>query len=255
MRSHAFPDGVIINGDGTCHELMYDIVSWVGRVPLIIADPPYGNVLDVKWDRVEEAATEFAAWMYRWTRNWEIMALQDGGAFYVWGGIGIPGFRPFFHYVPMVEGRSGLTLSNLITWSKRRAYGVQHNYLFTREECAFFIKGDPKKPRTFNVPYTDELRGYEGYNKKYPARSPYKRRTNVWTDITEVMRGKVHPAQKPKGVIKVPILTHTKMGEWVIDPFAGSGTTGLAARDAGRNFILIEKDEAEYEKAIRRLEG
>ena len=47
-------------------------------------------------------------------------------------------------------------MSNIITWSKKRAYGVQHNYLQTREDLLYLVKGDIKKPTTFNVPYLDE---------------------------------------------------------------------------------------------------
>lgn len=252
--SRSFDDGIVICGDGTDPDLIAEVVAVTGRVPLISTDPPYGRVLDEEWDQTDLTDEEFANWMLRWTRAWEERALQDAAAFYVWGGVGVVGFRPFFKYISLVEGETGLRLANLITWSKKRAYGVQHNYLFTREELAYFCKGDPKKPRCFNVPLLDELRGYAGYNKKYPARSEFKRRTNVWTDVTEVMRGKLHPAQKAQRVIEIPIEVHTQPGEWVIDPFAGSGTMGLAARRLGRRFVLIEKDESHFETIVRRLD-
>lgn len=88
---------------------------------------------------------------------------------------------------------------------------------------------------------------------KYPAKSEYKRRTNVWMDITEILRGKLHTAQKPERLHEIIIETHTKPGEWVLDPFAGSGTTGLAARKLGRKFILVEADRKSFELCLRRL--
>jgi DNA modification methylase len=105
----------------------------------------------------------------------------------------------------------------------------------------------------FNIPLLDTKRGYAGYNKKYPAKSEFYRRTNVWMDVTEIMRGKVHPTQKAQRVIEIPIEVHTNPGEWVIDPFAGSGATGHAARKLGRKFVLIEKDEEMFNSMVQSL--
>jgi DNA modification methylase len=259
--------------DDSTHEATIDAAARLagGKVPLVIADPPYGNILRAGWDRTALGADEFARWMLRWTFQWS-RALLDGAAFYVWGGIGLPGFRPFLRYLLMVEEHFddpgwaynqhrpefaiGLKLANLITWKKRRAYGVQHNYLFTREELAYFTKGDDiKRPRCFNVPLLEEKRGYAGYNPKYPAKSEHYRRSNVWADVTEVMRGKLHPAQKAQRVMEITIEVHTQPGEWVIDPFAGSGTTALAARKLGRRFVVVEKDEATFDGMLARLRG
>lgn len=240
-------------GDSTTLETLELALSLAGgRVPLIIADPPYGNVLTDAWDRWAGDDAHMARWMCSWTHLWRAALLPDA-AFYVWGGIGTPGFRPFFRYLVEVE-RPDLRLANLITWKKRRAYGVQHNYLFTREECAYLINGpDVRRPRCFNVPLLAERRGYVGYDPAHPARSEFLRRTNVWTDVTEVMRGKLHPAQKPDRVLEVPIEVHTLSGECVIDVFAGSGTTARAARRLGRRFVVIERDEATFESLVERL--
>lgn len=253
MRVKDLGDGYAILGDGADHRLMHDVRRFIGRASLIIADPPYGNIVKDRWDKVTTSDECYAYWMYVWTRNWEMINLAQGGAFYVWGGIGRPGFRPFWKYVTKVEEQSGLNLANLLTWGKRRGYGIQHNYLFTREECAYFCKGDIKKPRCFNVPHLTVERGYEGFNKKYPAKSKFKRRTNVWSDVTEILRGKVHPTQKAARVIEIPIEVHTQPGEWVIDPFAGSFTTAHAARRLGRRFVVIENDEKCFDEAVERL--
>ena len=203
-----------------------------GQFPLIIADPPYGGIVHEKWDEVT-CYDELAKAIER--------LLPDGGTAYVWGGIGKPGNRPFFKWLSEVESKTGLTLHNLITWSKKRAYGTQFNYLFTREECAMLVKGD--RPRTFNVPLLEELRGYAGYDPKYPAKSEFKRRTNVWTDITELFRGKIHIAEKPSKLAEIMISVSSQPGESVLDPFAGSGSTGVAAEKLGRPYVLVEKSD------------
>jgi DNA modification methylase len=144
-----------------------------------------------------------------------------------------------------------MTLRNLITWKKRRAYGKKDDYLFVREECAWLVNGD--KPKTFNIPLLDQERGYAGYNKDYPAKSKYLRLTDVWTHINEIFKGKQHIAQKPEQLAQIMIKTHTKKGDTVMDPFAGSGSTGLAARKMDRQFILIERDPGNFQIICKRL--
>jgi len=254
MRVETFPDGFAIQGDSTSPEVRTRVKDLAGPFPLILTDPPYGNIVEEDWDAATDTAS-FVAWMLDWTNVWSEQ-LEPNGAFYIWGGIGRPEFRPFFQFLSEVENKTSLKIANLITWGKKRAYGVQHNYLFTREECAYLIKGDDiKKPRCFNVPLLEELRGYDGYDPKHPAKSPYKRRTNVWTDVTEILRGKIHPTQKAQRIIEIPIEVHTRVGEWVLDPFAGYGTTAFAARKLKRKFVVIERDGHYFEAIIKRLQG
>ena len=65
---------------------------------------------------------------------------------------------------------------------------------------------------------------------------------------------KLHPTEKPVDLIQFLIEKSSNEGEVVLDCFAGSGTTGVAARAAGRNFILMEKDEKYFEVCTERLE-
>jgi DNA modification methylase len=252
MIIEQFADGYVILGDSTTQEAVDLVKNIAGKITLIVTDPPYGNIVSEKWDRVSKDDNKFAKWMFEWTELWSNV-LIDGGAFYVWGGLGKPKFRPFFKYLLNVEESGILELSNVITWSKKRAYGVKTNYLWTREECAYFVKGNSKHPAIFNIPLLNVERGYAGYNKKYPAKSKYLRRTNVWSDITELFKNKDHPTQKQQRVIEIPIETHTNLNDWVVDPFGGAGTTAFAARKLGRKFIIFEKDEKYFNSIVKNL--
>jgi DNA modification methylase len=214
-----------------------DVFSLSGsglKFPLILADSPYGNIVSDDWDQ---------KWDYTDYIKLAKLAeelLEDGGAFYAWGGIGKPHKRHFFKFLSEVEDQTGLTLHNLITWSKRRGYGTRSNYLFTREECAFLIKG--KRPKTFNVPYLTEKRVGKGWNPNYPALSEYKRRTNVWTE-PELLMGKRHVCEKPHIVNEIPISVHTQPGDFILDLFSGSGSASETAKSLGRKFIAVEMDK------------
>lgn len=253
MKIEKIGESYAICADGAHEQTIEAVEKLTGKLPLIVTDPPYGNVLSDAWDVWQDDAASFQSWMMNWTKRWASTLLPNA-AFYVWGGIGAPNFRPFFRYLSSVEEETSLKIANLITWKKKRAYGVKHNYLFTREECVYLFNGDDiKQPRCFNIPLLEAKRGYAGYNEKYPAKSEFYRRTNVWSDITEVMRGKVHSAQKAQRVIEIPIEVHTHQNEWVVDPFAGSGTLGHAALKLGRRFVVIEKDEKTFQALVERL--
>lgn len=202
------------------------------QIDLVVTDPPYGGMLAEGWDR--------KSYYYAIQLLLEKL-LKPGGTAYVWGGIGTPGNRPFFKWLSTVESSGILTLYNVITWRKRRAYGKKDDYLFTREECAMLVKGE--KPKTFNIPLLDEKRGYAGYNADYPAKSEFLRRTNVWTDVTELFKGKIHPAEKPSRLAEIMIETSSNPDDLVVDFFAGSGSTGVAAQKLNRRCILIEQSD------------
>lgn len=257
-----FEDGIAIRGTFPDPRVLSLIEGAAGKLPLTIADPPYGNIVNEAWDKVGDDDREFCRWMIDWTRAIEGMSLP-GSALYVWGGVGLPRdvkkkkppFRPFLRYLVDVEHETGYQLSTPITWKKKRAYGIQWGYLFTREEVAYLVLGDHKKPLKFTVPLLDVKRGYEGYNEKYPAKSEFLRRTNVWDDVTEILRDKIHVNQKPDRLMEIPIEIHTEPGEWVLDPFAGSGTTAIAARKLGRRFVIVEQDPENFDKIVARLRG
>ena len=70
-----------------------------------------------------------------------------------------------------------------------------------------------------------------------------------------VERGTVHPTQKPVALMEYLIKTYTNEGETVLDFTMGSGTTGVAARNLGRQFIGIEMDDHYFDVAKRRILG
>ena len=64
----------------------------------------------------------------------------------------------------------------------------------------------------------------------------------------------IHPTEKPVGLLTGLITSVTKPGDLILDPFAGSGSTLVAAKKTGRRFIGIELDDEFFEKAQRRVE-
>lgn len=69
----------------------------------------------------------------------------------------------------------------------------------------------------------------------------------------DTQKNRYHPTQKPLALMEYLIKTYTKEGDTVFDPFMGSGTTGLACKNLGREFIGIEMDEKYFFVAQERL--
>ena len=84
-----------------------------------------------------------------------------------------------------------------------------------------------------------------------------KQMKDVWmgslTKRSEKKEGK-HPTQKPEYLLERIVLASTEVGQVILDPFCGSGTTGVEAMRLGRKFIGIEVNEEYMEISKRRLE-
>jgi len=108
----------------------------------------------------------------------------------------------------------------------RKHYGSNARFLSYRHESAYLLaKGRPPLPAS---PVPDVLDWQYSGNR-------------------------LHPTQKPVGILKPLIAAFTQPGGVVLDPFAGSGSTLLAARELGRRFIGIELDQQHHRTASSRL--
>lgn len=85
----------------------------------------------------------------------------------------------------------------------------------------------------------------DSYNYKYP--------NTIIETIGDQLQELQHPTQKPVALFEYLIKTYTNKGDLVLDNCAGSGTTGVACKNLGRNFILIEKEKKYCEIAKQRL--
>ena len=99
--------------------------------------------------------------------------------------------------------------------------------------------------------------GFAGFNPVlFYGKDPRDGRgqTSVATTLTEKASTDEHPCAKPLGAMKWMVSKGALVGESILDPFMGSGTTGVAAIQLGRSFIGIEREERYFEIACRRIE-
>lgn len=158
---------------------------------------------------------------------------------------------------------TGWTLQNLIVWKKKSsAVPCSNKFGMQYQVIAFAVKG--KKPRVFN-----RLRVFPPLPPNYKMeRTNGIYLTDVWDDIRELTSGyfagdealrkengeRFHKQQSPIALLLRIILSSTKIGDTVLDPFAGTGTTLVVAEQLGRISIGIEIDKDNVECIKHRLE-
>jgi DNA modification methylase len=224
----------------------------VDAVDLFVIDPPYGQIVSESYDKVSvDRCVEILYELLEWAAK----GAKQGSTMYLFGAVGKKKIRPFFKFLSEFEQSSKWQMQNFITWKKRRGYGTQYNYLFTREEIAFLIY-DSDKPAYFSVPYLAEERSAAWHrrlrNCVYKPKKNNYRRSNVFTDINELFRnqhkGLRHfcVAEKPTKLYDVLIETSCPLGGLVVDPMSGSGTTAVVCNSLGR-------EEQIFSVAKRRL--
>lgn len=232
-----------------------DAIDFAGRIPdgcidLLAIDPPFYGIVAEEWDNQWSNVAEFVAWFAAILRAFK-PKMKPRGSLVFFGGIGKHGERALFNSMDAIEGENLYTFRNLITWKKRRAYGKSHDYLFCREEIAWYSVSSARTEVTFNIPLLNEKRGYAGFNPKYQAKSEFKRVSNVWDDIPELMRPE-RTCQKPLPLMDRIIQTHSNPGDLVVDCFTGWGATGVSAVQNGRDFLGCEKGSRKEHDAAQR---
>ena len=206
-------------------------------VDVIFADPPYflsnggmtcsgGKAVSVDkgdWDKVAtlEAKHDFNLKWLGLCRN----VLKPNGTIWVSGT-----FHNIYS-VGMALEQTGFKIMNNITWQKTNPPpNLSCRYFTHSTETILWAKKNPAAKHFFNYALMKELNGG-------------KQMKDVWTGTLTPQREKTfgkHPTQKPLYLLKRILLASTREGDLVLDPFCGSGTTGVACKLLGRKFIGID---------------
>lgn len=231
----------LYNGD--CLEIMQEIPA--KSIDMILCDLPYGTT-DCKWDQ----PLPFPLLWEQYNR-----VIKENGA------IALFSVQPF---------TTKLIHSNLKHfrycwyWKKNNATGapfakvqplrcIEDICIFYKKKPVYnpqgLIKLDKPKSRgkTFSNVYT--MRG----KQKPQQYTNYPKHLIEFKNEAASNKNRLHPTQKPVALLEYLIKTYTNEGEIVLDNCAGSGSTGVAALNTGRQFIGIEKDEHYFNIAQERL--
>ncbi len=237
-----------------------DLLMGDDKAVLAVHDPPYNLAL---FER--RTVSEFIAWCVKWIANTE-RVLKDDSALYIWlGADQRDGFQPLPDFMMMMRDTS-FNSRSFITMRNQRGYGTQKNWMAVRQELLYYTRGNP----VFNIQaeYTDIPKILKGYYKEVSgeitenlqrSRSDTIRAGNVWVDVQQVfyrLEENVSGcyAQKPLKSLERIIQASSSEHNLVIDFFAHSGTTLLAAEILNRRCSTADIDPVFCELTIRRLE-
>jgi site-specific DNA-methyltransferase (adenine-specific) len=207
-------------------------------IDLICIDPPYEiSYLGEEWD---------AFGLY-----WEELFTQYKRILKPTGNLII--FQGWSNVCNTISiGNNYFTLKNWIIYDRIKGRGTTKNVVSTREDILWYTLSDDP---TYNKIPSTIIKKTRGLGEKNG--NPYRAMSNVWTDISPIVpwskERNAHPTQKPIKLMERIVTMFSNEGDTVLDCFAGSGTTLVAAKNLNRNYIGIEREQSYYDIIMSRL--
>ena len=237
---------------GNCCEILSELTE---DTDLTFLDPPFNQQKD--YSSYNDNLPENEYWeMMRGVCSQVFQLSSDGAAIYFMQR------EKNSENVLRILRETGWTFQNLIIWKKMTsAVPGQMRYGKSFQIIVFATKG--KKPRLFNRLRVDppllKNHKYERENGVFV--------TDIWDDIRELTSGyfagdeairnengeRLHKQQSPIALLLRIILSSSNAGDCILDPFAGTGTTAVVAKQLNRNSINIEIDSLNAENIENRL--
>lgn len=232
----------LVHGD--CLEVMLSIPS--GSVDLVCCDMPYGTT-QCKWDSVIDLQA-------LWAEYWRVCKPNAAVV--------------LFSQTPFDKVLGVSNLKNLkyeIIWEKTSATGhlnAKKMPMKAHENILVFYKklptynpqktqGHTRKTSKTGKKYDSDCYGDESNKPFYDSTERYPRSVQIFPTDKQTL--KLHPTQKPVALMEWLIKTYSNEGETVLDNTMGSGTTGVACKNTGREFIGIELDSEYFDIASNRI--
>lgn len=244
------PDANWALGCGDCVEWMEEIARKGFRFDCAFADPPYflsnggisvqsGRQVCVDkgdWDKSHGGEAD-AAFARRWLEALRRI-LKPSGTVWISGT-----HHNTFQTANALAGL-GYKILNVVVWQKTNPPPNLSCRCFTHSaEFVIWARRETGTPHHFDYSLMRKLAGGKQMRDVWPLAA-----IGRW----EKTFGK-HPTQKPLSLLVRILLASTRAGEWVLDPFAGSCTTGIAARLLGRKFFGIDQSAAFLELGVKRF--
>jgi site-specific DNA-methyltransferase (adenine-specific) len=247
---------------GDCLELLNELPAQ--SVDLVFADPPYllsnggttcssGKRVSVdkgKWDASAGLAADHE-WNVTWLRACQ-RVLKPSGT--IW----VSGTHHVIFSIGFAMQQLGFHLLNTITWFKPNASPNLACRFFTHStELLLWASPARLKPLPHTFHYRDMKADNSGKQMRDLWHVPDGNGDQiVWSLPTPPKSEKRvgrHPTQKPRALLDRIVRAASSPGDVVLDPFNGSGTTGVAAIGAGRRYVGIDIDKSYLELTRRRL--
>lgn len=255
MKSVAekLPLDQILRGD--CIELLASLPA--ASVDLVFADPPYNLQLSqelyrpnqTKVDAVNDGWDKFDSFVEydEFTRKWLAgcqRVLKNTGTIWVIGS-----YHNIYRVGAIMQDL-GFWILNDVVWIKNNPMPNFRGVRFTNaHETLIWAQKKQGGKYTFNHQTMKAL------NDDLQMRSDWTLPLATGKERVKSNGIKAHSTQKPEALLYRVLLSSTNPGDFVLDPFFGSGTTGAVAKKLGRHFIGIERDAKYIQVAERRIKA
>lgn len=226
-------------------------------VDLIFADPPYNLQLSDPLYRPNQSKVDgvFDEWdkfdslkeYDKFTKKWLLSCkrvLKDNGAIWVIGS-----YHNIYRVGKIMQD-VGFWFLNDILWVKTNPMPNFKGTRFTNAHETLLWASKDK-----SACYTFHYKAMKAYNDDIQMRSDWYIPICNGKERIKVNGQKAHSTQKPVELLSRVILSTSNLGDTILDPFMGSGTTGAVAKKLGRNFIGIEKEQLYVDVATKRIES
>lgn len=227
-------------------------------VDLLFIDPPYNlskNFSGLNFKKMND--DEYEKWIESWLTPLIRTLKNDASVYFCsdWQSSNAS-LRVLSKY---------LIVRNRITWEREKGRGAKKNWKNSSEDIWFctvsnkykFNLDAVKLRRNVLAPYKVNSKPKDwNENNGYKFRDTYP--SNIWTDITipfwSMPENTDHPTQKPEKLLAKIILASSDKGNFIFDPFLGSGTAAVTAKKLGRKFCGIEINKDYCLLTLKRLE-
>ncbi len=219
-------------------------------IDMIFADPPYflsnggmtchaGKAVSVnkgEWD-ISKGIEETHAFNLKWLKACQDVLTENGT---IW----VSGTSHVIYSIGFAMQQLGYKILNDIAWDKiNPPPNLSCRYFTHATETILWAAKNKQSKHCFNYDLMKKMNNNKQMKSIWPILSPRQE---------EKIFGK-HPTQKPLELLERIIQASTQKGDVVLDPFSGSGTTGLAAQNLGRNYIGIELEKDYLDLSIKRF--
>lgn len=253
LRVPSLPLNQILSGN--CIEILNSLPE--NSVDLVFADPPYNlqlqrdlyrpdlskvDAVNNQWDKFSSFATydQFTTeWLHAARR-----VLKENGTIWVIGS-----YHNIYR-VGAIMQNLGFWILNDVIWLKTNPMPNFRGVRFTNAHETMIWAQKKKGSR-----YTFNHKAMKALNDDLQMRSDWTIPLATGKERIKSNGTKAHPTQKPEGLLYRVLLSSTNVGDVVLDPFFGSGTTGAVAKKLGRNFIGIERDRKYIKVAQKRIDA
>lgn len=236
--------GKIIQGD--CLEVMKSIPDQ--SIDLILTDLPYGVTrnpwdsvipIELLWVQYKRVAKPNAAIILHGQDKFSAMLMLSNPKMHRYNLIWQKTSPTGFYNAKKMPLRSHEDI--LVFYSKRPIYNPQKTTGHPRKVSTAAHQRNSKKSTNYGLAPDSTYDSTERYPK------------SILTFASDKQKSALHETQKPVALLEYVIKTYTNPGALVLDSCAGSGSTGVACVNTGRDYILIEKDLAKYNICVDRL--